>query len=290
MTLRSKTLLAVLFGSVLSFRLWAAADGGEPSTWQMRSLVPRSDPRVRISGGWFVLGSGDGELARAKALCGGSSKAAEVCDPKQFAAERPARRSFVRAFGIDREEVSNQSYRSCVRAGACVPPRDPDVEPPANFPVVQLTFAEARTYCRFVGGDLPTEAQWEYAAHGSSERSFPWGQVWNPQLATAAKPDAGLSPVDANPDGKSFFGLLNMAGNVWEFVLDAYRAPYDAALPAVDPVALPAETAGIRGGEHVLRGGSFRSPPHMLRARYRAPIRDDEARSDVGLRCAYAAR
>jgi formylglycine-generating enzyme required for sulfatase activity len=288
MALRSKTLLAALFGSVLSahsWAAWAAADAREPSTWQMRSLSPRSEPRLRISGGWFVLGSDDAEVARASALC--SNQAAGTCDASQFAAERPARRIFVRTFDIDRVEVSNQAHQRCVRAGVCLPPRDPDVEPPANYPVVQLTFAEARAYCRFVGGDLPSEAQWEYAAHGSSERSFPWGQAWSSRLATFAKPDAGPSPVDANPDGKSFFGLLNMAGNVWEFVLDEFHAPYDVALPNVDPVALH---AGMPGGEHVLRGGSFRSPPYMLRTRYRAPIRDDEARSDVGLRCAYEAR
>jgi formylglycine-generating enzyme required for sulfatase activity len=144
-----------------------------------------------------------------------------------------------------------------------------------------LTFADARAYCRFAGGDLPTEAQWEFAARGGSRRLFPWGGRWNDRLATFANHAAGPSPVDAHPDGKSFFGVLNMAGNVAERVLDHFSSGYGASRQRVDPEGPP------RGNARVLRGGSFRSPPSGLRVSARASIGDDEARPDVGLRCVY---
>ncbi|MET0384842.1 MAG: formylglycine-generating enzyme family protein, partial [Polyangiales bacterium] len=206
------------------------------------------------------------------------------CEAAELEAERPMRRVFVRAFAIDRLEVSNADHRRCVSAGACSPARSGAVEPRAELPVVQLTWREARAYCRFVGGELPTEAQWEYAAHGSSERSFPWGHAWDQKLAAFGTLGSEPQPVRDNSGGKSFFGLLNMAGNVAELVLDRYHAPYDLALPSVDPVELRGPQ---RGGERVLRGGSWRSPPVRLRTRARAAIAEDEARDDVGLRCAY---
>jgi formylglycine-generating enzyme required for sulfatase activity len=278
--------LGLLFGMALCG--WAVLAGAEdtgrrrarPRAWSTQTLKRQSEARVRISGGWFELGSDAAELERARALCGD-------CAAATFAPEQPAHRVFVRPFAIDRLEVSNAAYQRCVSEGRCYPPRTAAMELAPELPVVQVRFRDARDYCHFVGGELPSEAQWEYAARGSSRRSFPWGESWNPRLIHEAGGAAGLAPVTSNPDGKSFFGLLNMAGNVWEFVLDYYRAPYDDALPDVDPVAL---TPRHGSGERVLRGGSFQSPPHTLRARYRASIRADDARADVGLRCVYEAR
>ncbi|MEY4577200.1 MAG: hypothetical protein RL701_1903 [Pseudomonadota bacterium] len=279
----SKAWFWAIAGASLSWTVWVAADdvGSKQPRWDALDTRQASAERVRITGGWFVLGSDDAEVSRARALC-----TADSCKPEAFAAEQPAHRVYVRAFEIDRTEVSNAAHQRCVNRGRCFPTRAA-VPTPADYPAVQLTFAEAREYCRFAGGDLPTEAQWEYAARGSSARSFPWG----PSLDTHAPQQAAeLRPVSANPNGKSFFGLLNMAGNVWEFVLDRYRVPYDSALPNVDPVADDADAKAGPSSERVLRGGSWQSPPYTLRARYRAAIREDEARPDVGLRCAYPAR
>jgi formylglycine-generating enzyme required for sulfatase activity len=233
-----------------------------------------------VASGWFVLGSDQSELQRAIALC--KQAGGDDCTPAQFAAETPARRVFVRSFEIDRHEVSNADYDRCVTAGRCFPTRVDGPPPRREQPVVQVTWREAREYCRFMGGDLPSEAQWELAAHGDSQRSFPWGDTLSPELASysAAEP----SDVTAHAKGKSFFGVLNLAGNVWELVLDRYVAPYASAMHSVDPVQLEA------GRERVMRGGSFRSAQHALRARARAPIAEDAARADVGFRCAYALR
>lgn len=261
-----------LLGCLVS-SAWVAAEPQKPE-WQVRQLSLQSPARVRIAGGWFVLGSDDAELDRALALCRQVKDA--DCDKAQFAAETPARRVFVRSFEIDRVEVSNAAYERCVSAGRCFPARGDQA--PAELPVVQVNWREAREYCRFMGGDLPTEAQWEYAAHGDSQRSFPWGDAWSPERASH-----DLRDVTSHPQDKSFFGLLNLAGNVAELVLDHYVAPYASTTQRVDPVQLEA------GSEHVLRGGSYRSQPQALRTRARAAIAEQEARTDVGFRCAYAA-
>lgn len=254
-----------------------AGVAAEPS-WDVRELAQQSPARIRLVGGWFMFGSERAELERAVALC---KSAGGDCAAAQFAAETPARRVYVRSFEIDRLEVSNAAYDRCVSAGRCYPSRV-DAPTRSERPVVQVTWREAREYCRFMGGDLPSEAQWEFAAHGDSQRSFPWGDALSPEHAryNAAEP----SDVSAYAKGKSFFGVLNMAGNVWELVLDRFVAPYTNATHSVDPLQLEA------GSERVLRGGSFSSPQHALRARARAPIAEDAARADVGFRCAYALR
>jgi iron(II)-dependent oxidoreductase len=201
-------------------------------------------------------------------------------DDASFASEQPAHRVFVHAYAIDRTEVSNAAHARCVRAGRCYPPHVAPEPGSAERPVVQLTWSEARAFCRFAGGDLPSEAQWEYAARGSSARVFPWGNAFNSDLVTSA-PAVRPSPVESHRDGKSFFGLLNMAGNVAELVRDHFAPGYAGAQRRIDPEGPPA------GAERVLRGGSFRSPPEALRATAREGIREDEARADVGLRCAY---
>jgi sulfatase modifying factor 1 len=270
---------------LLSSLFSAALVIAEPPTWEVRELSLQSPARIHLVGAWFVLGSDKAELERALALC--KQAGVSECSAAQFVAETPARRVYVRSFEIDRLEVSNADYRRCVREGRCLPARPSAATiPRLQQPVVQVTWREARDYCRFMGGDLPSEAQWEYAAHGDSSRTFPWGDSLRDAAELASYLHAGSAStpddVTSHPKGKSFFGLLNSAGNVWELVLDRYVAPYSSATHSVDPVQLE------QGSERVLRGGSFLSSAHALRTRARAAIAENEARPDVGFRCAYS--
>jgi formylglycine-generating enzyme required for sulfatase activity len=269
----------------------ALADAGP----MFRTLVVSSPAKVRIEAGWFTMGSDADDLARALRSCVAALPGEGECSPELFEDERPARRVHLHAYLIDRAEVSHADFRRCVRAGRCAPAGASETDARiglAELPVVEIDWQQARNYCRWNGGDLPTEAQWEYAARGTSRRQFPWGQQWNDRLANHAQaqssdePSDGFryaAPVDSFPDGRSFFGLRNMAGNVWEYVLDRYAGPYSTLENRVDP-----EGPSV-GSEHVIRGGSWRSFPHALRASHRAHMPANESRPDVGLRCAYAA-
>jgi len=266
--------------------LWAA----DPST---RAVLHRT-PRVSMPAGAFMMGSDADMLDVAVALCEADPLLPpNVCRASLFSDELPRHRVRLRRYAIDRTEVSNAAYRRCVSAGACAPSGaeagDVRLGQPRQ-PVTGVSWAQASAYCEFAGGALPTEAQWERAARSSSPRTFPWGQRWNPSLANFGtadgKPDPAdgyryAAPVDAYPDGCSVHGLFNMAGNVWEWTADHYGADYYESSPRVDPLG------PTTGDGRVVRGGSWRSPPHMLRIGQRHKLAASETRPDVGFRCAY---
>ncbi|MFW6051243.1 MAG: formylglycine-generating enzyme family protein [Myxococcota bacterium] len=269
------------------------------------SLAPAapSGPRLRVQrhpvawlpAGWFTQGSDAGDLREALVLCMFRREAMLPggCSEEDFAHERPSRRVWVSAFGLDRTEVSHAQWRRCMRAGACPPPRlsdaDPRVSAPAH-PVAGVTWDEARRYCGWVGGRLPTEAEWERAARGAASNRFPWGDAYNDRLAnhgrTGDRPDGvdgfrHAAPVDGFVAGASPHGLQQMAGNVWEWTSDWYQPDAYLSQERIDPEG-PAD-----GTERVVRGGSWRAPPHAVRTTHRGHRLPDQAWPDVGFRCAY---
>ena len=187
---------------------------------------------------------------------------------------------------LQRTEVTVAAYQACVRAGACAPGEAPrgegcsrDIAGREHYPVDCLTRAEAEAYCRFVGGRLPTVAQWRAEATAGGTRGYPWGPetttcdfaVMFVPLGTGADEwrttggcGAGhAAEVCDRPRGLSASGLCDLAGNVWEWTRD------DA------------------DGLAVVVGGSWKgSAPGVVPTAYDAEARAAEARSaDVGLRC-----
>lgn len=239
------------------------------------------------------MGSDDLDVAAAADLCRSQPDDAALCQAALFSDEQPRHRVYVSAYRIDRTEVAQGDYQRCMQHGECAPPRVLDSDARLalpEHPVVGVTLAEAETYCAWLGGRLPTEAEWERAARGNSARRFPWGQHWNSRVVNhglSGNRPAPLdgydyaAPVAAYRDGKSAYGLLNMAGNVWELTSDRYDAAFYARSAAVDP-----HGAQI-GDEIVIRGGSWRSPPVTQRVTQRASLKRTESRPDVGFRCAY---
>lgn len=259
-----------------------------------RASVARED-RVWIASGWFDQGSSPRDIGYALELCLRTrvGPLPGACQEDMFLDELPSRRTWVSAYGIDRYEVTHARYRRCVLAGACAPSRIPDDDPRVGrpeHPVAGITWSEARAFCSFAGGRLPTEAEWERAARGSGERRFPWGRQYNPRLANHGQPGRrtdGIdghrhaSPVGTYRDGRSPYGLFDAAGNVWEWTADLYDPEAYALEGRIDPRG-PAS-----GGERVIRGGSWRSPPHTLRVTWRDSLGQGFSAPDLGVRCAY---
>ncbi len=172
--------------------------------------------RVQIPGGTFVMGAlpGDynGLLAREVGAVRWSGQ--------------PPRHATLPSFWIDLHEVTRAAYAACVTAGACAaavcPPGqvDPgaelDPERAAALPQTCVTQAQAASYCAHAGGRLPSEAEWEYAARGVDARVYPWGNEIEDTIPQAIYP-AGHVREDI-----SYFGILGLGSNVYEWVADVY--------------------------------------------------------------------
>jgi len=193
------------------------------------------------------------------------------------------------AFCMDETEVSVSAYAACATCsspatgGAC----NWGVVGRGSHPVNCVDWNMARAYCQARGGDLPTEAQWEYAARGADGRAYPWGNdAPGPQLCWN-RPDS-TCPVRTYPSGNSPFGLSDMAGNVSEWTSDWYAA-YTGS--AGSNVTNP--TGPVTGTYHVYRGGWWSTFGGTLipdfRGWHRYYLRFTPQDDSTGFRCARVA-
>ncbi len=198
--------------------------------------------------------------------------------------ERPARRVSVPAFWLDRTEVTNAQFARFVRSlrdsGQARDDRwvmEPGKE---HYPAVNIPWRAAWAYCRWADKQLPTEAEWEYAARGSDGRKYPWGNDWDDGRARfgGGRGGQGAAPAGSYPTGISPFGVLDMAGNVWEWVNTLYR-PY----PYVSGDGWDRPSTQ---GRHAVRGGSWVLNPWDLRASNREFGEAGYRSVYIGFRCA----
>ena len=195
----------------------------------------------------------------------------------------PARRiNLQKPYRIDRFEVSNAEYARFVKARKHRRPYywKSDAPPPGeeNFPVVGVTWDDARRYCRDAGRRLPTEAEWEKAARGAEGQPFPWpGTGFEPSY-TVTRESNRKAPVavDSATRDVSPYGARFMGGNVREWVLDAF-APYTPSSP---------RHPAYGKGERVVRGGSWATPHTAARTFARGSSNPNLVWPDVGFRCA----
>jgi formylglycine-generating enzyme required for sulfatase activity len=220
--------------------------------------------------------------------------------------ERPRHRVTLPAFSIDRFEVTRGQWNRCIAAGACTAPRPLDARfRDPDQPIVGVSWFQARAYCAWAGGRLPTEAEWEKAARGTDGRTFAWGEQYPTNvLAAYGRPQNTGAPdrVGSHPRGASPYGAQDMTGNVWEWTESpydpyAYRHP---ATPATCETALAAladlRTRGIRGFtgsnplpttcERVLRGGAWNYGGAGLRVTNRVHHGPGFRLDVAGFRCA----
>jgi iron(II)-dependent oxidoreductase len=159
----------------------------------------------------------------------------------------------------------------------------------ARWPALYVTWSEASDFCRAHGKRLPTEAEWEKAARGDSGNLFPWGQrPPTPALAMFGQYHFHeipiVAPVDSGEEGRSPYGLHHMAGNAAEWVEDWFGIDYYATMPDRNPPG-PAN-----GRYKVVRGGSWKSAPTLLRTATRGGASPDQRAATTGFRCARSAR
>jgi formylglycine-generating enzyme required for sulfatase activity len=211
---------------------------------------------VSIPAGTFEMGSNDGD-----------------------ADERPVHAVRLTAFAMDRTPVTVAAYQQCVSAGRCSAPNGWDYcngnkSDRQDHPINCVDWNQATAFCQYAGKRLPTEEEWEYAARGTDGRKYPWGNAapgnqlcWNRRNSKE-----GTCAVGSYSNGASPFGILDMAGNVWEWTSSNYSDDYSKSRA---------------NATRVLRGGSwFPDGPSGVRAAYRirrGPALQD---SNLGFRCA----
>jgi formylglycine-generating enzyme required for sulfatase activity len=217
-----------------------------------------------------------------------------------------------RGFWIDKYEVTNAAYQQFVEDGGYMEraywsdegwrwkgkrtgPHDSACGRDTlkvDLPRTCITWYEADAYARWRDGQLPSEAEWEYAARGMDGRLYAWGSdfdgtrlnycdtncpnLWRDHLFDDGY--ARVAPVGHYPTGKSWIGAYEMSGNVWEWVADWYGARYYQAGQNTDP------TGPAKGIEKVLRGGAWNMPYIFSRTAYRDGILPDSWSSIVGCR------
>lgn len=245
---------------------------------------------VLVPAGDFIMGSTSDEVDTAVSLCNQSGNS---CPRSYFTNEMPQRIVYLSDYYIDVTEITNDQYRACVSAGVCAPPSDsgaPDARYRVNnyynmrqydnYPVVRIRWEDARTYCQWVGEQLPTEAQWEKAARGTDGRIFPWGNNFNNNRANTQESGDNVKSVGSYPDGRSPYGVYDMAGSVWEYVADWYSDTYYQNAPDTEP------TGPSSGADHVLRGGSYSDFKEYARVTNRGTPHSGSIRSGFrGFRC-----
>lgn len=245
-----------------------------PAQAQQQKITGKDGaPMVLVPAGEFTMGSNDGSDD-----------------------EKPVHQVYLDAYYLDKYEVTVRQYAKFLEAtGFNGPPMWPTMDQPSHQkrPIVNVDWSDASNYCEWAGKRLPTEAEWEKAARGTDGRIYPWGneppntlranygqEKWNNHTA--------LVPVGQLKDGKSPYGIYDLAGNVWEWVSDWYDPDYYANSPPQNP-------KGPKNGKYrVLRGGSWDLAPEHLRSTRRdfniplAPTYESPAYRNFnsGFRCA----
>ncbi|MCP4542197.1 MAG: formylglycine-generating enzyme family protein [Chloroflexi bacterium] len=241
---------------------------------------------VYVPGGTFQMGSTDAQVAAESAQCERNPVNWAYCERRFYEHESPQHTVTLDGFWLDRTEVTNAQYARCVQDESCRESRlaDDPTYNGADYPVAGIPWQDAAVYCTWAGGRLPAEAEWEYAARGTTGYIYPWGDAFDcaggnlsDDLTQCDDGYAHTAPVGSFPGGSSWSGALDMTGNVWEWVADKYGGYV--------PTAQTNPTGPVEGDRHILRGGSWGYGQNGVRAAYRYLVPPSADYLGVGFRC-----
>lgn len=284
---------AVLALGVAGIVIWKVALQTEPKPGPTVAMQPEASSKepevppdmVLVDAGVFMMGSATGGKT-----------------------EKPTHQvTITRAFYMDRTEVTANAYQACVKAGKCSPsgvhgPKTDEAEikklgplctaadpAKARHPITCVDREQAAAYCGFAGKRLPTEAEWEFAARGTDNREYPWGNdapaCGHGAFSMAGKETCsgrprGTAEVGSFPQNKSPFGALDMAGNTWEWVADGWDPNAYLRGWVKDPEV---PSTGDKG---VLRGGSWDFAASTAKTTFRLAFDRAAGSVSTGFRCA----
>jgi formylglycine-generating enzyme required for sulfatase activity len=301
----------ILAGSIILATACSAGAGAEPTQMTFATAYPTSTP-ITLNPTAQPSGNANAGDERTSSVDGmvqiyipeGSFRMGGM-DAWTQPDEQPPHQVTIKAFWMDKTEVTNGMYKLCVQAGACEPPRlltsatrdtyynNNDY---ADFPVILVRWRDANNYCKWAGRRLPFEAEWERAARGNDLRTWPWGDD---------RPDSSRANFNYNmrdtmkvgsyPSGASPFGVLDLSGNVWEWVSDWYQQLFYENGPTFNPTG---PVSPLTGNLKVIRGGSWVDGEFELRVTNRgythggddkAPINSElyngTTSNTIGFRC-----
>ena len=237
---------------------------------------------------------------------GGFTRGIDNTKNNNFMDEAPAKMIYLSSYYIDKFEVSNSKYTEFIIATDHPAPAYWDyrkLNQPSQ-PVTGVNWFDADTYCHWANKRLPTEAEWEKAARGPAGSIYPWGNKIEYSKANFAKGKSGqkyiTDSVDAHPDGISYYGAYNMAGNVFEWVQDWYssnyystdetRNPIGPQLQKIKNVEVVSNKPESDLKKKVIRGGSWFAPAQSITTTHRFwndPINNSYG-VGLGFRCAQS--
>lgn len=233
--------------------------------------------QVWVPAGSFMMGSSQADIDALKAKN----------PPRWVSAALPSETplhevELSSGYWIDKYEVTNAAFQAFVDDGGYQTrtfwsdegwswlsrqnvdnlPQDCTEKTQSDHPRVCVTWFEAQAYAHWRGGNLPTEAEWEYAARGPESSIYPWGDTFDSSKANVID-SSGLTPVGSYPNGVSWVGAHDMAGNAMEWVQDWLDRKYYEKSEQVDP------RGPEIGSRKVEKGGWWGSNPFVARSAYR---------------------
>lgn len=260
--------LAMVIASVLAFFLLHSAVAEEKPEKTSASNDAARDLPARLR--WKADGALMVKVPAGEFTMGASKNANE----------KPPHKVKLETFYIDRTEVTFKRYiKFCKETGRQLPVdvllSDTFPEERLRHPVANVTWKDARAYCKWAQKRLPSEAEWEKACGGKQNLAYPWGNGWNQSACTnRINSNDHTTPAGARDSCKSPCGAMDMAGNVWEWTADWYKS-YPGAPFRFD----------YTGKKKVARGGAFFYSIDLLRCASRHPLPPDDFSDHGGFRC-----